>query len=1118
MPRNNLGYGIKKRTKRQGQQLADARARTNALRAPHQESKENTPVISRTQLRLLSPHLPKITAPDFFAGRKLRPAQSCKNLLGFSALITPNCNDQNPSLVSFSSINKPLPSSQTNSQHITTQGALRPMVHSSPPSAPLRSFIIPEHSSPCTPSVQHRFPPRICQPASLLVPVSDSNSVSTHCSSPGQLQQPTNHKRPAKFDSSQSQASAGIKKLKEANNLLRKRKDQDRQRVRRSVIKINKLEANLQSLQSKLEIQRVENRVEAVTLRTYKQKAEQRAEHAKRQVEDQYIKLTSLQAKLRASKIFNERLDASMEQRIEAAVRDLTTPDLREAGKWTERTRTAIRNLYNAGCPFKNIGQVIRMCAELLGVSVPGVPSPRTAGRVIIEGGIIAEIQIVFEFMNVNCKLRDSIGLKELTLWIAFVLAGDGTSLKHINYEAATVYMKAPAYSKLSANSSEDEIIDLTVRSARFLGVHATSSHTAEVQHNTLLDVITTMCNAYNSLPSRQKSNYKCACVEDIFLKYTGQVTDHAADQKKLFRIRVDYKARLWAKRLAEDRWELLADDEIIEIVETERRLKLEAAGGLEAWDAMAKSAQEELETKTRAVTMARLAEEGLAALPEEEQMIVRLCIWSGCASHKGMNIFKAGEKRMHGSWQDGDDLPAKLFNKDNLAAIADLIDPGDEDDPGYGDVQRRAIAVTDSGGHKVTSLAGGVFNHKDKKKGQQETYRTYMEIHTGSRKPVADTSNNRYASHGDAASDLIVHHATVIKFLEHVRDVKQEMTWTNMEANVHKGLMCKSTMTELCTMSIFSVCFFHPWLRHARYGEVGLAVNGLDEGPWYEKAMEFLGSVIQSPEIILGDTTYSIATLDARPWTRLDAILAVRQLAPTLPHLRRCTIAFFRGALDACATFLQEYAAEGAIDQATPEEREVSYRPATNDRSEGQLARKRKAEKSERSQSTLVHNASNMYACNDTAGWHALHMASQDNEAQEEFGTAISKEARRREESGESRAVLRKIVLEQERKAEVNRIVQRAKFEAEEREKQRVAKITREIDPTWPGSKGVTIPKLKEQLLAYRLFFKDSKLGKLSANKPELVKVLTGAIQRALDIGNARAPGASPSSGGSAH
>lgn len=61
---------------------------------------------------------------------------------------------------------------------------------------------------------------------------------------------------------------------------------------------------------------------------------------------------------------------------------------------------------------------------------------------------------------------------------------------------------------------------------------------------------------------------------------------------------------------------------------------------------------------------------------------------------------------------------------------------------------------------------------------------------------------------------------------------------------------MCPLTFSELCAMSIFSEIVFHPWMWHAQVGKANLHANRLDEGPWYEQAME----VIVLPDIVLGD------------------------------------------------------------------------------------------------------------------------------------------------------------------------------------------------------------------------------------------------------------------------
>ena len=674
--------------------------------------------------------------------------------------------------------------------------------------------------------------------------------------------------------------------------------------------------------------------------------------------------------------------------------------------------------------------------------------------------------------------------------------------------------MKLPKYSELSANPSEHEMAELTVRSVQFLGVHSTSSHCSEVQHSNLLKIIGDMCDTYNSLPSHHKTGTAPACVEDIMRKFTGQVSDHANDQKALFRIRRGYKERIWMDKLSKDRLESLGELEIADVFEEERSAMWNAVGGAEAWEGLDLESQKHHRARARAETMSRLAAEGFAALPEAEKLVVQTCIWSGCASHKAMNIFKGGEQEMHKIWQPEDQHPITLLNKDNLGAVAHLIDNSvegsrevDETDPGYGEAQRRAIGVSDGGGHKTTSLAAGVFNHKDKKKGQQQTYRVFLERTTGKSTPVADASNNRYGSHGDTASGLITYHKAILEFLVHMRDAKVEMTWTNMEHNVYIALQCPSTLSELCAMSIFSETIFHPWMNHARAGEADLHVNGLDEGPWYERAMEFIASVIILPDIVLGDYHYGTATLDGKPWNNIDAIYASREMASGLPDARRCVVGMFQGALAATASFLQEYEADGEIDRASPLVRELAYRPPTNDRSEGQLGSLRRADRHNQSRSTLPHNSAHMYAENDTAAWHARHLDTQESEEKVEFGSFVSVEARRREKSGEAKQRQLQILLDAEQKAEVHRVSKRAKQAAEEKERLRISKIALQRDPLWPSAKGITIPLIKEQLLAYRTIFKE-KFGKLSANKAELIEVVSKAITRYNDTQQAPVAG----------
>jgi len=100
---------------------------------------------------------------------------------------------------------------------------------------------------------------------------------------------------------------------------------------------------------------------------------------------------------------------------------------------------------------------------------------------------------------------------------------------------------------------------------------------------------------------------------------------------------------------------------------------------------------------------------------------------------HKELNSCKGGNSSMMAWWAEaGLEGPVKLMNRDNTAAAAE----------GSSAARKRAIDVSGAGGVKATSLAGAIFNHKDDKKGQQDTLQAFLTVKL--RYPIAfpDTSN----------------------------------------------------------------------------------------------------------------------------------------------------------------------------------------------------------------------------------------------------------------------------------------------------------------------------------------------------------------------------------------
>lgn len=63
-------------------------------------------------------------------------------------------------------------------------------------------------------------------------------------------------------------------------------------------------------------------------------------------------------------------------------------------GAYITRIRSLSRKLMMSGVAAVQVPKVIRMCAYALGVKVGNIPSPRSIGRFVTEGGIGADIQV----------------------------------------------------------------------------------------------------------------------------------------------------------------------------------------------------------------------------------------------------------------------------------------------------------------------------------------------------------------------------------------------------------------------------------------------------------------------------------------------------------------------------------------------------------------------------------------------------------------------------------------------------------------------------------------------------------------------------------------------------
>jgi hypothetical protein len=128
-------------------------------------------------------------------------------------------------------------------------------------------------------------------------------------------------------------------------------------------------------------------------------------------------------------------------------------------------------------------------------------------------------------------------------------------------------------------------------------------------------------------------------------------------------------------------------------------------------------------------------------------------------------------------TWWEENDVPGPILlaNRDNAAVLkhvsaTDAIVPAEQ----------HALENTTWGGVKAASIAGAIFNHKDDKKGQQDTFKWWFK-QAGISLMFPDISNNHYGTFCDAAAVLLQHCPKFLEFLEYVRDSKKSedlQTW----------------------------------------------------------------------------------------------------------------------------------------------------------------------------------------------------------------------------------------------------------------------------------------------------------------------------------------------------
>ncbi|KAF8804582.1 hypothetical protein BYT27DRAFT_7213745 [Phlegmacium glaucopus] len=505
----------------------------------------------------------------------------------------------------------------------------------------------------------------------------------------------------------------------------------------------------------------------------------------------------------------------------------------------------------------------------------------------------------------------------------SMTFSADGTSHRSINYTLQHVNLLVEDYT----SSDSDTLKCATC----FFGIQSTCDGSSEEAMKNWDKNLKDVIDLYNESPfgKRQGSLLKFV---DLLIKLMGIHSDHCAKKKKDARLLEELKA--WAVDQS------LGEEAMLEM-------------SLQDIDAMFKRAEAEM-------------------------------IKSVGSQRKWDALSDGGYLAIMGWWKEnGLEGPVLLANRDNNPVVQEQIAAIEQGDIPTS-AQVGAFNQSTRGAIKMAEIAGAIFNHKDDKKGHHDIFRYWWWEHVGTPFTFPDTSNNRFQSYCDAAGALILYSQQFIDFLHNLRINKTNSQLNHMEQNLMNALQCDSTKTELAVLAIYAEAISYPYMK-AIHTSHDTDQNMLDLGPLHHHVYEHMQKIISNPDILLGnDVSCSSATLDGEEWQNPAVVKKIHELSPTLPHLRDLLLVFFKGAAETWEHFTSEFAPGGLIDEATTEEKELAWMPATNDVNEGALGSFRHLMRYQPQLTLLNHNALAMFFRNNTQAEKTAQKEKREQKAKE--------------------------------------------------------------------------------------------------------------------------------------
>lgn len=505
-----------------------------------------------------------------------------------------------------------------------------------------------------------------------------------------------------------------------------------------------------------------------------------------------------------------------------------------------------------------------------------------------------------------------------------------------------------------------------------FLGVESATNHSSATQLSGWLTVISRINSTFSSSPFASRKGLTLTDA-DVALKFHGTNGDHASDQKKKHSLLFEWKMCTTYTALGSSVLLGISQEQVLHKVAEAMLKKINGLGGHTVWNTISLQAREAHEIEVMKELALQTGKQAYSILSDPDKRNYELFFRGGCCMHKDLNAVRYGDKEMSNVWQlIGASGPVVLPNRDNHTTISDSSS---------GQTARnRALEASGRGGVKASSLAGSLFNNKDKKKGQQDSYCWYFFNVLGYTVTFPDTSNTRYGSHCNAAAELIAHLPVYIEFLEFVRDKKGQATFTNIEQNLCNALRCPSTITELAVLALYGQTVSIPYMAVVRGLEATIA-GALNMGSIQLGVIQHVKGFRDNLDIFIDtNATPAQSTLNGGQWHSNEVFYAIKALLPSLPHFRVALHSFLTGALAAWERFSEDYQPDGHIGRATQDDRRHIYMPPTNDINEGALGARRQDARIRPNHSDLSFNAVVSLKRNNTEDFIASELSTGDD------------------------------------------------------------------------------------------------------------------------------------------